>query len=35
MEAETAITQLNPDEQAYMRQCVTNKLQTLIEKEKK
>jgi hypothetical protein len=33
MEAETAITQINQEEQAYMRQCVSNKLQTLINTE--
>jgi hypothetical protein len=34
IKAETAINQLDPNEQAYMKQCVTNKLQTLLEKEK-
>jgi hypothetical protein len=34
IEADTAISQLNTTEQAYMRQAVPNKLQTLIKHEK-
>jgi hypothetical protein len=34
IEVEITINQLNPNEQAYMRQNVTNKLQTLIVKGK-
>jgi hypothetical protein len=34
IEADTAISQLNTTEQAYMRQAVANKLQTLIKYEK-
>jgi hypothetical protein len=33
IEAETAITQINQEEQAYMRQCVSNKLQKIIKAE--
>jgi hypothetical protein len=34
IEDETPINQLNPNEQAYMRQIVINKLQTLITNER-